>query len=87
MLFENLLPRKFADLLGSAPSTGRDDTLADPCQPSKLESTPAALCADACLDALEGLEDAELARLGLSRGVLALRAGCPDRMIDRSSDL
>ena len=47
---------------------------------------PARTFAELRHDALENLSDAELARLGLSRGLLALRAGCPDRMI-ASEDL
>ena len=81
MLREMLLPGSFLTFLARdaqtdepASSNGQDQTL------SGLHSSPTRTIAELRMDALETMDDAELARLGLSRGVLALRAGCPDRL-------
>lgn len=50
------------------------------------DPVPSNVSANLRYDSLQTLSDTELARLGLSRGVLALRAGCPERVLDQKSD-
>ncbi len=81
MLREMLSPGSFLTFLaGDAQTeTSADSDVHD--QPiSAVDSSPTRAIAELRMEALESMDDSELARLGLSRGVLALRAGCPDRI-------
>ena len=81
MLREILSPGSFLTFLARDPQTESSVVSDGHDQPiSASDSTPTRTIAELRMDALESMDDAELARLGLSRGVLALRAGCPDRL-------